>query len=1008
MPLQPQLVRVQMGAGINTKPDPKQLPSGQLLTLQNGQFSKTGQLNKRFGYNLLSNQIEGGAFITSGVELASYLNELILFDGNYIFSYLPSTGHWSNRGTAISVTTLDADVIRKSNAQQLNPDMAYASGAQVFAWEDSRGGVRYSVRDASSGAFTVADAVLDAAGAQPKCVTYQGFVYVFVVVSSATLKAYQINPLNSTQAPASFTFATDGYGASDGYVTPYDVSVIGANIWVAYLSSSVASGAINLFSINSLLIKSAVTQVATGSNAITAGFAGAVNVVGTDLASNVWVSWSTGAAVNTAAYATSNVASVLALTQVEAVNGVVITGIAAPTASTLLLSYEVAESPAYNEQTHYTTITTVGAVGSIRTIRSVGLASKAYSFNGNTYINCAYSSTLQATDFLILIAQQGIVLTTPVIVGKCTPSIAGGLLTNNMCPETVMLMSGVFIFANLIAGKILSEANTLFTLLGVNSTTLTFTPSDNFVTTTQSKTLLIVGGILQGYDGATTTELGFHLYPENISLSTTGSGSGLSTGSYQYAVTYEWMDNQGQIYRSAPSVAATIQVTAGQKVAVVVPTLRLTAKTNVSIVIYRTQANGTIFNRVTSSLAPTLNNPAVDTVTFTDSLSDLNANSNDLLYTTGGVLNNIAPPANSIICTYLDRVFLAGMSDRLLMWYSQTVANNSNANTIPPQFCAELTTSLDPRGGNVTALGVLNQTLIIFKHDSIFALQGNGPDATGNNNDYGEPQMITSDVGCINDLSVVIVPHGLMFQSSKGIYLLDQSLNVTYIGAPVEAYNANTITSATLHTQYNQVIFTTSQGTALVYDYYMEQWSTWTNHVAADAVMYQGTYYWLNSNGKVFQQNTTSFTDAGSPILMSFTLPNLAFAGLQGYQRVFRMYILGTYKGPHTLNVQVAFDYNDTYTQFATIQPSPANLSTWGSDISWGDGQFWGGVGGNTQLYEYRVDMAIQKCTAIRIFISDNQASQYNEGYAISNIAFLVGVLPGGTRLPASKTYGAK
>ena len=55
-----QSVPITFGGGINTKVDPKQLQSGQLLTLQNGQFSKTGQINKRFGYTASNTTIEGG------------------------------------------------------------------------------------------------------------------------------------------------------------------------------------------------------------------------------------------------------------------------------------------------------------------------------------------------------------------------------------------------------------------------------------------------------------------------------------------------------------------------------------------------------------------------------------------------------------------------------------------------------------------------------------------------------------------------------------------------------------------------------------------------------------------------------------------------------------------------------------------------------------------------------------------------------------------------------------
>jgi hypothetical protein len=644
-------------------------------------------------------------------------------------------------------------------------------------------------------------------------------------------------------------------------------------------------------------------------------------------------------------------------------------------------------------------------------MNSVGLASKFFSYNNNIYLNTAYQSTLQSTDFTYLISQNGTIKTSPVIVAKLTQDIGGGLITNGICPETAQISPGVFIFANLQSGKIISEANTLFTLFGVNSSTLNFTPTDNFINTVQDNTLLIVGGILQGYDGNSTTECGFHLFPENISTSLIGGGS-LSAGTYEYKVEFEWTDNFGQIYRGAPSVPVSVTVSAGQGVKLTGPYLFLTAKPGqISIVIYRTQANGTTFNRVTSTLAPLLNDSTGAsglTWTFSDILSDTSASSNELIYTTGNILQNISPPANSIITTYGNRVFLAGLSDKLLMWYSQTVVDNSNANTIPPQFSSFLTVACDPRGFDITGLGVINQILIIFKKSHIFSLQGNGPDATGNNNDYGDPTLITSDVGCINNVSIVQTPVGLMFQSIKGIYLLDQGLNLTYVGAPVESFNSYTITSATLHPVYNQVIFTTSSGLALVYDYYVQQWSTWTNHIVADAITYNDVFYYLTPGGIVYRQNTAVFTDAGVPILMSFTLPNLAFAGLQGYQRVFRCFILGTFKSQHTLNVSVAYDYNDNYTQYATLVPNVPNPNnTWGKSGNWGDQLLWGDQNTYT-IYEFRVDFAIQKCTAIRLFVSDNQASNYGEGYSISHIAFQVGVLPGGNRLPSTATYGAK
>lgn len=1002
-----QLVPVQFGGGINTKVDPKQLQAGNLLALQNGQFSKEGQINKRFGYDILNTTIEGGGAITQGIELAEYKNELLLFDGNNIFSYLNATGNWSNRGTAISVITQDKHILNQSSSQQLNPDMAFLNNIEVYAWEDDRGGVRYSTLDSSTQAFALSDALLNITAQQPKCVAFQNQIFIFYTDGNSQIFYQTVNPYNPTVIQAPITIVTDGYNGFNGF--PYDVQVVGDQLFVSYLGGSPNTGAIRLFFLDAGFNKSGSTDVNTTPNVpIQAGFHGAIALAG-DSNNNVWVSWANGTQVYTSSFTYVN-NPLLSTTLVDTVDARVLTAIEAPSPLSLHLHYEIYNIIPYNTQVKYNTISPTGTLGTATTIRSVGLASKAFKFNDNTFINTAYQSTLQATYFTFNTASSSDILANPTIIAKEAPSVGGGLLTNGMCPQTSNISTGVFKFANLQSGKLISEANTLFSLLGVNSTKLTFIPSNNFINATQANTLLIVGGILQGYDGISVTELGFHVYPEDISYTPSGSDGSLSTGTYQYMTQFEWTDNNGQIYRSAPSTIASVQVIATNHVQIQGPTLRLTQKkiaanrTNPSIVIYRTQANGTIFNRITSTLAPLLNDPDVDTWTFTDTLSDLSASSNEINYTTGGVLPNIAPPANSIITTYNNRVFLAGLSDKLEMWYSQSTVNNSNSNTIPPQFAAQLTVDVDPRGGDITALALLNQALIIFKYNQIFVLQGNGPDATGNNNDYGDPTLIPSDVGCINPNSIVITPMGLLFQSARGICELDQSLNVNYIGAPVEDYNDLNITSATLNSKDNQVIFTTSEGTALVYDYFFKQWATWTNHFAEDSIVYNNLFTYLKSDGHVYVQNRDKYMDGSSPIYLSWTLPNLSFAGLQGFQRVFSCYILGSYKGPHTLNVRVAYDFNENYTQSATISPS-TNVSTWGSDVTWGASATWGG---EYQLYQFKIDFNIQKCTTIRIQVSDNQTSNYNEGYAISSVVFEMAALPGGNRLPNNKTYGAQ
>lgn len=997
-----QLVPVQFGGGVNTKADPKQLQAGQLLALQNGQFSKQGQINKRFGYDALSRNIEGGGTITSGVELATFKDELLLFDGTNVYSYLRATGNWASRGVAISVTTADKTVIRTSQAQQLNPDMAYAAGIEVYAWEDSRGGVRYSVLDTNAGAFVVTDTAVALAGAQqPKLVTMAGTIYLFYVVAKS-LVYQKIGPLNPTVIQAPITAITDGYGDGINFF-PYDIFVSGTKIFVGYFRQQAALVFAQTFTIDTNDI------VANQQNwqGITAplNHHGAVNIY-QDAGLTLWFSWADGVHVWTGSQTLFQQG--FTVTQIDSGVCTAIASIADYASGKLRLFYELVGSGSlsYNEKTKFLVIDTAGNLTSSGTLSSVGLASKPWTFGGKLFVGTAYQSTLQATDFTWYIPSTG----SPVIVAKETASVGGGLITNGMVAETVNLAYGEYKFANTMAGKLTSEANTLFSLLGVNSTALVFSPSDNFLNTTLANTLLIVGGVLQGYDGVSVTELGFHLYPENVTATAQGSGGNLTAGVVQYQVQFEWTDNSGQIYRSAPSVAQSVTVVNSDSVIVTGPSLRLTGKTKVSVVIYRTQANGVIFRRVTSTLAPLLNDPTADTWTFTDTLSDAASAANEVNYTTGGILSNVAPPANSLITTYGNRAVLSGMSDRLLSWYSQEVVDNAGTNTIPPQFCQELTIACDPRGGNITALGLLNQTLVLFKASHIFVLSGNGPDATGSNNDFGNPTLISSEIGCINSNSVVITSLGLFFLSARGIYLLDQALNLTYIGAAVEAFNGLNITASVENGQDNQVIFVSSDGTALVYDHYFHQWSTWTNHPAQDVVIFQNKVCFIRSDGQVWLQNRSKFTDGPTPVYLSWTLPNLSFAGIQGFARVFRCYILGTYKGPHKLLVGVAYDFEDGYSQTATVVPNQV-VETWGSDVAWGAGQGWGlpdvWGGGGGSIYEFRIDFARQKCTSIRLQVQDSQTSNYNEGYSISSVVFEVGALPGGNRLPASATYGS-
>jgi hypothetical protein len=510
MSLDPQLVPIPFSGGLDTKTDPAQVLAGKLLALENGQFTRGGQITKRFGYDTLSTSVEGGGAVQAAQAIASHEDELLLFDGKHVYSHVEATGNWLNRGNAVSIIATDNTIVRITGAQQLNPDVAILKGIEVYAWEDSGGGVRYSVVDATTRAFAVSNALVDVAGVQPKVIAFAGKIVILFSNGTESLYYRTINPLNPTLLGTKTTIFTDGFAAFG-----YDVAVIGAKLAIGYLSSSTVTGAIQLMTLDQTLAVNPAAPVIvenTVNKAITGGKLSVLSVVG-DSVQNIWIGWATGADVRVAVY-TYNLVAVLADTVVDAsAESLALTMVESPTtALKMQIVYEVKAAATYNHLSKLKTTTSGGTVATVGTLRSVGLAAKAFTQDGQSYATFAHESPLQSTYFTAELSS-----TFP-IVAKIGADVGGGLRTNGMLSECSLADTGTWLWANLTKGKIITEANTLFALLGVSSTRFDFAHPNRFLAATSARQLLFVGGILQSYDGSAAVEHGFHLDPADPPL----------------------------------------------------------------------------------------------------------------------------------------------------------------------------------------------------------------------------------------------------------------------------------------------------------------------------------------------------------------------------------------------------------------------------------------------------------------------------------------------------------
>jgi hypothetical protein len=766
----------------------------------------------------------------------------------------------------------------------------------------------------------------------------------------------------------------------------FDACLIGDRLFVGWNASD-GGGAVSMRYIDSFLNVSAEFDVATEVAS------DCIGLFGDETNEQLWVAYHNGTAVKYFVVNYDLSSLVRVATVVETVADIKnVTGYADAGAATLY--YEKSAAATYNYLIRKNTANTAGTVGTASVfMRSVGLAGKPFFYNGLHYLVVTHSSTLQPTYFLVN--------EDALVAAKIASLNGGGLSSQSALSSVQEVEDGVFLFPYLQKEALTVVSGAAYTQTGLQAATLDFTSLNAYLRAELANNLHVVGGFLAMYDGEEIVEHGFHLFPENVSCSTSTLGGSIAAGTYQYFAVYEWTDNQGQLHRSAPSIAVSQTTTGATSTnTITIPTLRVTAKTDarspVSIAVYRTEAGKTIPYRISSVTSPLLNDLTQDSVDFVDTAADSTIVGSELLYTTGLVLENIAAPATALICTYKNRVILVPAENRTAYWLSKQVIPGS-----PVEFSDFLIKSVNQKGGDITAVAEMDDKLVLFKRDFALVTAWDGPADTGANDDVSEPIEIPMDAGCNNPRSVVKTPKGIMYQSDKGIYILTRSLDVAYIGADVEAYNSEVITSAVLVPNTNQVRFTTQSGTALVYDYLFGQWSVFTNHYAVDAATFQGRFAYLKSDGTVMHESPDTFTDNGEFVALRWRTGWLSFAQLQGFMRVYRLLLLGDYKSPHQLLIQVAYDFNPSFTQSSYIDAEGImDPSVYGDDPEFGDETPYGG---DFPLYQFRLNFTRQKCQAVMIQGEDVQTSTLGEGYSISALTFLVGGKQGLNKLGSAR-----
>lgn len=1002
-----QNLEINFSQGLDTKTDPFQVSPGKFLDLENSIFTKGGLLKKRNGFGALTALPDDTALTAT-----TYFGNLLAI-GNSMQALSANTGQWYDKGDIEPLQLSVAPAVR-TNSSQSTVDVAVASnGLACAVWYDANTNSYYQIVDSATGEIIVQAVQLPATAVMARAFALGRY---FIITFLATVAAsphlrYIAIPIQTPATPSSAVdISTDVLSITTGY----DGVVANNSLFLAWNGDDVG-GAIRLAYLTSTLVQSS-TETLPGYDApkisIAADTTGSTPVIWLTFWDSVLQDYFH------AAYSQILVSILAPVTNVSsATEPVALTSSAANGSVTMFAQFAntLSGSSARCDYIVSQSCSIAGVFGTLVNFKlSVGLASKPFYVESTdkTYILTTYRGPYQPTYFLLDTSAN--------IVAKLAYANGAGYAATQVLPSANVNGDTVtigYLYKNLIAPinktqQAAAPIPGIYTQTGINLATFDF--NEPMTPVELGNDLHLSGGQLWMYDGVTPVEHSFHLWPENLSSSTATIGGDMTAQVYYYVATYEWTDAQGNIHRSAPSLPFKVDISASgtstNTITLNVPYLKMTGKGGKNparIVIYRWSTAQQVYYQITSISSPTANNTTTFSfqVGYVDTVADSTILGNTVLYTTGGVIENIAAPAVTTITPYRSRLFaISAENEDLLLYSKQTVQST------PVEMSDLLTLYVSPtigaqgNTGPMKCIVAMDDKLIITKRNALYYLVGNGPDITGNNNDYNDPVFITSTVGCENPRSIVQTPQGIMFQSDKGIWLLGRDLSTSYIGAPVEDYNDATVVSALTIPGTNQVRFTLDSGVTLTYDYYFGQWSTFVGIPGIASCLYQNLHTYINDAGQVYKETPDSYLDGSNPVLMKFRTSWFHLAGLQGYQRAYFFYLLGTYKSPHKLNMQIAYDYNSSPAQADLIEPDNFT-GVYGDETIYGGGSY-----GGSSLEQWSVSFEQQKCQSFQIIAQEvfdpTIGVGAGEGLSMSGLNLVVGVKKPWKPQAAAKSVG--
>ena len=961
MPLQKSWVPLTF-QGLDTKTDSKTLALGKLTMLKNANITNAPSIEKRNGYDALGS--------LEATSIYSRNGDIVAVGGGTINVWDDAEG-WISKGNC-NIIDVNSNVIVGSSIPHIISDFAFlGSNYLVFAYQNSTSTLTWGIIDRVTGSYIVSPKTEAFFANNLRVVANENSFWIFAQ-QTPNLRCI-CGTVDNPTAATTVVHQTDDTGYN------IDAVLYGNNALCVYRP---ASGKAKIFTVNGNNVIGTAGIGLPGAVELTAGY--------TNFVSLCTISETPGG--KRFCVACSDTTTVYFVEFNEAFTEIT-TG-NKDTTKTVRRTSMVFDGTLVRCFFDYTGTKVedsfTGIVDWNRAstftltqdlIRGTLVAKPQLNTDATVEIATRYSSNLATQPTGFIHRFSGVVAT---LLGRFLPSVLG---------TRVFHVSNMFENTFVVQQKVRSSVE--------NITLVKYSANASVAAIEVNDTLVFTGSFVSQFDGVSYGENGFLLFPEPpVLTSSPTTGGSMSDGVYLYCATFEYVDANGNIHRSAPSGVTTVTLSGGGTAQRNVfdliylwNTLRTASQSPVTLNLYRTAAGGTIFYKVTSDSSPKINVTAgTKALSFSDTISDANLVVRELLYTTGGVVENIPPPACNAISRYNDTVVVSGAESGSRLFFSKPYVRGE-AISFSDVLVKDMATDT-----SISALVNMDSALLIFTPRQALVLSGTPYNALGTGSTFSDPQFLPSDIGCVSQKAVCKIPDGALFQSQKGIWLIDRGFNAQYMGAEVEGL-LSTVNNAFVNSTRNKAIFT-QLDTVLVFDYFYKYWSTYEVKCLGGCDIADG-HCLLSTAGVVLRDNA-SYGDVNAPYSTVIQTGWISLAGLQGFQRIYAISMLGEFVASHRLKVELMYDFSDAIKDSFTVMGDTVVNDAFGTG-TYGTESPFGGI--EDGVYRFVVKPRIQKCSSIKLRISDEfPESAPSGGFKLTNISFEVGTLGGRAKLPSNRT----